>query len=78
MTLDGVQCLVSRAAGTETVGAVLEVRLEYRLQNQHPRRLRHAITYRRDAQRALTPIGLGDVHALYGLRLVGLGPQSIM
>ena len=67
-----------RTAGAEAEGTVQEVRLEDWLQNQQDRGLNHAVAHRRDTQRPLSTVGLGDVDAAYGLRRVGLGAQRLV
>ena len=67
---------VRRAAfRAEAVRAVLEVRLEDRLQHDLRRRLHHAVLHRRDAQRSLSSIGFGDVAPLDRARAILPAPK---
>ena len=72
-----LQRLVRRAPRTEPVGAIQEIRLEDRLQDQQGRHLHHPVAHRRDAQRSQLPIRLRDVDAPHRLRPVGLGCAAI-
>jgi len=67
-----------RAARTETVRAVDEVRLEDRLQHQQHRCLHDPILDGRDAKRSLPAVRLGYVDALYRLRPIAAGAKLIV
>jgi len=56
---DGLECLHGASPGPESVTAILEVRLEDRLQDNLGRHLHHAIPHRRYAQRPLLYHNLG-------------------
>ena len=60
-----------------SVGILLrwQVRLEYRIEHQHRRRLHHPVSYRRNPQRTLLPIPLRYPHPPHRRGTVGLPPQ---
>jgi hypothetical protein len=58
---DGIQRILRAPPGTESVTALLEVRLEDRLDHELHRRLHHSVTHRRNPKRPLLPVGLRDV-----------------
>ena len=72
------QRLVRRSPWSESVGTVLEVRLEDQLQDQQHRCLHHPVPDARNPQRALAPIRFGDVHPSYCLWPVGLRAQLLV
>ena len=72
---DHVDRLMGIPARTEPEGTVQEVRLEDRLEHQQHRRLDDPVRDRRDTQRSLPAVRLGDIHALHRLRPVALGAQ---
>ena len=67
--LDGLQRAASRSVG---VLLRLQVGLEDRPQDRQDSHLRDTILDRRDAQRSLLAVRLGDVHPPHGLRTIRL------
>jgi len=65
MLTDGVDGLVGVLAWTKPIGAVQEVRLKDRLQDQQHRCLHDAVFDRRNPQRPLPTVGLGNVNTLH-------------
>jgi site-specific DNA recombinase len=58
---DRLQRILSASPRTESITALLEIRLEDRLDHELYRRLHHPVSYRRYPQRPLLPIRLRDV-----------------
>jgi site-specific DNA recombinase len=66
------QGLVGITARSKPIRALQEIRLKDRLQEQQHRHLHHPVLHRRDAQRSLFAVGLGNVHTLHRLGSIGL------
>ena len=74
MRLYLIQCSVGSPPGAETMRAILEVSLKYRLENQHDCHLGDAITYARDSEWTLFSVRLGYVDASHRLWFVASAP----
>src|SRR5262245_15480361 len=70
--------LLCAAFGSKPVRAVLEVRLENRFDHDLTRLLHHPVTNRRDTQRSLPAIRLGDIHPQHRLWSVRVGLQVLL
>ena len=73
-----LQRLMRRASRPKSIGAILEIRLEDRLQDQQGSHLRHSVSHRRNAQGSQFPVGLGNVDASYRLGAVSVGAQGLL
>lgn len=72
------QSVMRRAARTEPVRAVDEVRLEDRLQHQQHRHLHNPILDGRNAQWSLPAIRLGNVNAFHQLRPIAASTKRFV
>ena len=75
--LHRVERLVRVPPRTESVRTTDEIRLEDRVDHQQHGGLRHAVPQRRDAERPPTAVGLRNVDAAHGLRMVAMLPQVL-
>src|SRR5215471_5240786 len=78
MTAYHLQRLVCRSPRTESVGAILEIFLKDRFQDQQRRHLDDSVAYRRYSQRPQFPICLRYVDAPYRLWHIGPGAQRLL
>ena len=73
-----LQRLMRRASRPKPIGAILEIRLEDRLQDQQGGHLHHSVSHCRYTQGSQFPVRLGDVDAPYRLRPVGPAAQRFL